>query len=146
MCIRDRFRPNDQLDQPRLVQCPQQRNMSKQVHRAQRHYVQFFATYFRCSRFSKSFWSSGQMINWINNDWYNVLSNGTCPNRFIELRDIIYNSCHVFEMFKILQIVLEFRSNDQLDQPRLVQCPQQQNMSKQFIELRDIIYNSLPRT
>src|SRR5450756_691089 len=80
------FRPNDQLDQQRLVQCPQQRNMSKQVHRAQRHYVQLIATYLRCSRFSKWFWSSGQMINWINNDWYNVFSNRTCPNRFIELR------------------------------------------------------------
>ena len=31
------------------------------------------------------------MINWTNHDWYNVLSNGTCPNRFIELRDIMYN-------------------------------------------------------
>src|SRR5450759_2553428 len=86
------FRPNNQLNQPRLVQCPQQRNMSKQVHRAQRQYLQFIATYLRCSRFSKSFWSSGQMINWINHDWYNVLSNGTYPNRFIELRDIMYNS------------------------------------------------------
>src|SRR5450759_2364538 len=89
------FRPNDQLDQQRLVQCPQQRNMSKKFHRAQRHYVQLIATYLRCSRFSKSFWSSGQMINWIKNDWYNVLSNGTCPNRFIELRDIMYNSLPV---------------------------------------------------
>src|SRR5450759_5082257 len=87
------FRPNDQLDQLRLVQCHhQQRNISKKVHRAQRHYVQFIATYLRCSRLSKSFWSSGQMINWINHDWYNVLSKGTCPNWFIELRDIMYNS------------------------------------------------------
>src|SRR5450756_332455 len=86
------FRPNDQLDQPRLAQCPQQRNMSKQVHRAQRHYVKLIAMYLRCSRFSKSFWSSGQMINWINNDWYNVHSHGTSPNRFIKLRDIMYNS------------------------------------------------------
>src|SRR5450759_3172542 len=129
--------------------------MSKQVHRAQKHYVQFIATFLRCSRFSKSFWSSGQMINWINNDWYNVLSNGTypnrfielrdiivmylrcsrssksfwtsgqminwinndwynvlsngtCPNRFIDLRDIMYNFCHVFEIFKSIQLVLEF--------------------------------------
>src|SRR5450759_1618564 len=86
------FRPNDQLVHPRLVQCPQQRNMPKQVHSAQKHYVQFIATYLRCSWFSKSFWSSGQMINWFNHDWYNVLSNGTCPNRFIVLRDIMYNS------------------------------------------------------
>src|SRR5450759_3733443 len=152
--------------------------MSEQVHRAQKHYVQFIAMYLRCSRFSKlfwssgkminwtnndwynvlnngtcpnrfielidiiamylrcsrsskSFWSSGQMINWINNDWYNVLSNGTCPSRFINLRDIVYNLCHVFEMFKILQIVMEFRSTDQLDQKRLVQCPQQRNIPKQ---------------
>src|SRR5450759_2904648 len=85
------IRSNDQLDHQRLVQCPQQLNMSKQVHTAQRHDVQFITTYLRCSRFSKLFWSSGQMINWINHDWYNVLSNGTCPNRFIELRDIMYN-------------------------------------------------------
>src|SRR5450759_4540291 len=101
-----------------MVQCPQQRNMSKQVHRAQRYYLQFIAMYLRSSRFSKLFWSSSQIINWINNDWYNVISNGTCPNRFKELRKIMYNSLPCISDALTLKIVLELRSNYRLDKQR----------------------------
>src|SRR5450759_1139488 len=139
------FRPNDQLDQPRLVQCPQQRNMSKQVHRAQRRYVPFIATYLRCFRSSKSFWSSGQMFNWINHDWYNVLSNGTCPNRFIELRDIIqfiatYLRCsRSSKSFWSSGQMFNWINHDWYNVLSKGTCP------NRFIELKDSMYNSLPR-
>src|SRR5450759_3991600 len=99
----------------------------------------------RCSRFSKSFWSSGQMINWINNDWYNVLSNRTCPNRFIELRDIFsiyakYLRCSRFsKSFWSSGQMINWINNDWYNVLSNRTCP------NRFIELRDIVYNSLPR-
>src|SRR5450759_4396853 len=110
--------------------------MSKQAHRAQRHYVQFIVRYLRCSRFSKLLWSSGQMINWINNDWYNVLSNGTCPNRFIELIDIIAMYLRGSRFSKLLWSsgqMINWINNDWYNVLSNGTCP------NRFIELIDII-------